>query len=137
MPSSAPGTFPDVQAIVRDLLKTRPELSDVYVADAPDVGFDGTQRAVLVSRMGGAWIDDLHVDQPLIQLEVYGPLKSDAFVLANAARATLLAAIGTRFGTSTVTDVVEADGPRWLPDYVYAGANRYVCVLRLSVRTDG
>ncbi|MEU0600153.1 hypothetical protein ABZ484_18200 [Streptomyces sp. NPDC006393] len=136
MPSSAPGTFPDVQAIVRDLLKTRPELANAYVDDAPPTGFDGTQQAVLISRMGGAWIDDLHVDQPLIQLEVYGPQKSVAHSLANAARATLLAATGTVFGTSFVSDVTEEDGPRWLPDYIYAGANRYVCVLRLSVRTD-
>ncbi|MFJ5291359.1 hypothetical protein [Streptomyces sp. NPDC088348] len=136
MPSSAPGTFPDVQAIVRDLLKTRPELAGAYVDDAPPAGFDGTQQAVLISRMGGAWIDDLHVDQPLIQLEVYGPRKSVAHTLANAARATLLAATGTVFGTSFVSDVTEEDGPRWLPDYIYAGANRYVCILRFTVRTD-
>ncbi|WP_328318854.1 hypothetical protein [Streptomyces sp. NBC_00388] len=136
MPSSAPGTFPDVQAIVRDLLKARPELAGAYVDDAPPAGFDGTQQAVLISRMGGAWVDDLHVDQPLIQLEVYGPQKSVAHTLANAARAALLAATGTVFGTSFVSDVTEADGPRWLPDYIYAGANRYLCVLRLTVRTD-
>ncbi|NED91839.1 hypothetical protein G3I76_68675, partial [Streptomyces sp. SID11233] len=62
MPTSAPGSFPDVQAIVRDLLKKRPEVAEAYVDDAPPDGFDGTQLAVLVSRMGGAWVDDLHVD---------------------------------------------------------------------------
>ncbi|EGJ76190.1 MULTISPECIES: hypothetical protein [unclassified Streptomyces] len=136
MPTSAPGFFPDVQAIVRDLLKKRPEVAEAYVDDAPPDGFDGTQLAVLVSRMGGAWVDDLHVDQPLIQLEVYGPTKSQAHALANAARATLLAATGTVFGTSFIGEVTEEDGPRWLPDYIYAGANRYVCILRMAVRTD-
>ncbi|MGP2441680.1 hypothetical protein [Streptomyces sp. JW3] len=62
--------------------------------------------------------------------------QSTAHILANATRATLLAATGTVFGTSFVSDVTEEDGPRWLPDYIYAGANRYVCILRFTVRTD-
>ncbi|MFD7314409.1 hypothetical protein [Streptomyces sp. NPDC059883] len=134
--SSPPSAFPDVQAIVVDLLDDRAELAGAIVDETPPPGFDGTARAVLVSRVGGAWIDDLHLDQPLIELEVYGPDKSTAHTLANAARAALLTATGRVYGTTTITDVTEADGPRWLPDYVYAAANRYLCVLRLSLRTD-
>ncbi|MFE5732365.1 MULTISPECIES: hypothetical protein [unclassified Streptomyces] len=133
--SSAPSTFPDVEAIVVDLLSDRPELAGAVVDETPPAGFDGTQRAVIVSRRGGAWIDDLHVDRPMIELEVYGPDKTAAHVLANAARAVLLQSAGTAFGTSVITDVAEADGPRWLPDYVYTAANRYLCVIQLSVRT--
>ncbi|URM90075.1 hypothetical protein LUW75_08825 [Streptomyces sp. MRC013] len=133
--SSAPSTFPDVEAIVVDLLSDRPELAGAVIDETPPPGFDGTQRAVIVSRRGGAWIDDLHVDQPLIELEAYGPDKTTAHVLANAARAVLLRSAGTVFGTSVLTDVAEADGPRWLPDYVHTAANRYLCVIRLSVRT--
>ncbi|GGP91577.1 hypothetical protein [Streptomyces roseolilacinus] len=133
--SSAPSTFPDVEAIVVDLLSDRPELAGAVVDESPPTGFDGTQRAVIVSRRGGAWIDDLHLDRPLIELEVYGPDKTAAHALANAARAVLLRCAGTVFGTSVITDVAEADGPRWLPDYVYTAANRYLCVIRLSVRT--
>lgn len=136
MSSSAPETFPDVQAIVVDLLKDRPELVGAVVDDTPPPGFDGTQRAVIVSRMGGAWIDDLHLDQPLIELEVYGPDKATAHTLTNAARAALLGSRGVVVGPTVITDVSEADGPRWLPDYIYAAANRYLCVLRLSLRTD-
>ncbi|GAA2940152.1 hypothetical protein ACWDZ4_07355 [Streptomyces sp. NPDC003016] len=134
--SQAPNTFPDVEAIVVDLLSDRPELAGAIVDDEPPADFNGTQRAVIVSRRGGAWIDDLHVDQPLIELEVYGPTKSAAHLLANQARAVVLQSAGTVFGVSTITDVSEADGPRWLPDYIYTAANRYLCVLRLSVRTD-
>ncbi|MCT4355832.1 hypothetical protein M5362_22075 [Streptomyces sp. Je 1-79] len=134
--SSAPSTFPDVEAIVVDLLSDRPELAGAIVDETPPAGFDGTQRAVIVSRRGGAWIDDLHLDQPLIELEVYGPDKPTAHLLANAARAELLNAAGTTYGTTFISDVVEADGPRWLPDYLYTAANRYLCVLRLSLRTD-
>ncbi|MEU8519772.1 hypothetical protein [Streptomyces sp. NBC_01216] len=133
--SSAPSTFPDVEAIVVDLLSDRAELASATVDDTPPAGFDGTQQAVIVSRRGGAWIDDLHLDQPLIELECYGPDKATAHLLANAARAELLAAAGTAYGATQITDVVEADGPRWLPDYLYTAANRYLCVLRLSLRT--
>lgn len=134
--SSPPSTFPDVEAIVVDLLSDRAELADAIVDETPPPGFDGTAKAVIVSRRGGAWIDDLHLDQPLIELECYGPDKPTAHLLANAARAELLAATGSVYGTTTITDVREADGPRWLPDYVYTAANRYLCVLRLSLRTD-
>ncbi|AOT60463.1 MULTISPECIES: hypothetical protein [Streptomyces] len=134
--SSAPSTFPDVEAIVVDLLSDRPELAGAIVDESPPPGFDGTQRAVIVSRRGGAWVDDLHVDRPMIELEVYGPDKTAAHVLANAARAVLLRCAGTVLGTSVITDAAEADGPRWLPDYVYTAANRYLCVIQLSVRTS-
>ncbi|MFG3495446.1 hypothetical protein [Streptomyces sp. NPDC047928] len=134
--SSPPSTFPDVEAIVVDLLSDRAELADAIVDETPPPGFDGTAKAVIVSRRGGAWIDDLHLDQPLIELECYGPDKPTAHLLANIARAELLAATGAVYGPTTITDVSEADGPRWLPDYVYTAANRYLCVLRLSLRTD-
>ncbi|MER5630019.1 hypothetical protein [Streptomyces nitrosporeus] len=133
--SSPPSTFPDVEAIVVELLSDRPDLADAVVDETPPPGFDGTQPAVIVSRRGGAWIDDLHLDQPLIELETYGPDKATAHRLANSARAELLSATGRTYGTDIViTDVVEADGPRWLPEYLYPAANRYLTVLRVSLR---
>ncbi|MFE9820261.1 hypothetical protein [Streptomyces sp. NBC_00236] len=133
--SSPPSTFPDVEAIVVELLSDRPDLADAVVDETPPPGFDGTQPAVIVSRRGGAWIDDLHLDRPLIELEAYGPDKVTAHRLANAARAELLSAVGRTYGTNVViTDVVEADGPRWLPEYLYPAANRYLTVMRVSLR---
>jgi hypothetical protein len=41
---------------------------------------------------------------------------------------------GAVHGAATVVDVVEEDGPRWLPDYRHATANRYVSTTRLVVR---
>ncbi|WP_434595008.1 hypothetical protein [Streptomyces sp. A5-4] len=131
---SPPSVFPDVQALVVDLLADRSELAGVIVDESPPAGFDGTAKAVLVSRVGGAWIDDLHLDQPLVELEVYGPDKTTAHTLANTARAALLAATGTVRGTTTLTDITEADGPRWLPDFVRPRASRYVSTFRISVR---
>ncbi|QIQ04686.1 hypothetical protein HA039_22505 [Streptomyces liangshanensis] len=126
--------FPDVERLVVDFLEDRPEMVGVTVDNRPPAGFDGTQKAVLVSRVGGVWVDDLHLDKPLLDLEVYGPDKTTAHAVALAARACVLELIGTRYGTAVVTDVDEADGPRWLPDYNRPAGNRYLATLRLSIR---
>ncbi|MFI9807625.1 hypothetical protein ACIHEJ_25230 [Streptomyces sp. NPDC052301] len=123
-----PSSFPDVEALVVDILKQDPALSTALVTVQPPSDFNGTTAAVLVNRRGGAWVGELHVDQPLIELEVYGPTKQAAHVLANSARRALLATAGNRYGTNLITEVEEQDGPRWLPDYLYHAANRYVSV---------
>ncbi|GGZ15429.1 hypothetical protein GCM10010387_04700 [Streptomyces inusitatus] len=127
-------TFPDAERLVVDFLKTRPELTGAAVDNRPPAVFDGTQRAVLVSRVGGAWVDDLNLDRPLLDLEVYGPDKTAAHTLALAARACVLELTGTSYGTAFVSDVSEEDGPRWLPDYNRPAGNRYLSTIRLSVR---
>ncbi|WP_426365545.1 hypothetical protein [Streptomyces sp. E-08] len=131
--TTPPSAFPDVEKLVVDVLKADPALAGVTVAVQAPAGFDGTQNAVLVNRRGGAWIGDLHVDKPLIEFEVYGPTKNAAHVLANAARRALLATIGKQLGANFVSDVEEQDGPRWMPDYLYRGANRYLCVIQISL----
>ncbi|MFI8267680.1 hypothetical protein [Streptomyces rubiginosohelvolus] len=130
----SPLAFPDAERLVVDHLKNRPELAGAVVDNRPPPGFDGTQKAVLVSRVGGAWVDDLHLDQPLIDLEVYGPDKTAAHTVALAARAAVLTLTGTTYGGAAVTDVAEADGPRWLPDYHRPAGNRYLSTVRVSVR---
>ncbi|GGT88448.1 MULTISPECIES: hypothetical protein [Streptomyces] len=131
--TTPPSAFPDVEKLVVDVLKADPALAGATVAVHPPTGFDGTQSVVLVNRRGGAWIGDLHVDMPVIEFEVYGPSKNAAHTLANAARKALLATIGKKVGSNVFHDVEEQDGPRWTPDYLYRGANRYVCLIRVSV----
>ncbi|MEV6181441.1 hypothetical protein ACIHAR_15460 [Streptomyces sp. NPDC052016] len=128
-----PSAFPDVEALVVDILEADSALSTALVTVEPPSDFDGRTAAVLVNRRGGAWIGELHVDQPLIELEVYGPTKQAAHVLANSARRALMAAAGNRYGTNLITEVEEQDGPRWLPDYLYSAANRYVTVLKVFI----
>ncbi|MFF8969752.1 hypothetical protein [Streptomyces sp. NPDC014995] len=128
-----PSAFPDVEALVVDILEADSALSTALVTVDPPSDFDGTTAAVLVNRRGGAWVGELHVDQPLIELEVYGPTKQAAHVLANSARRALMAAAGNRYGTNLITEVEEQDGPRWLPDYLYSAANRYVTVLKVFI----
>ncbi|KUF17540.1 hypothetical protein [Streptomyces silvensis] len=127
-------TFPDAERLVVDFLKNRPELTGTTVDNRPPAGFDGTQKAVLVSRVGGAFLDDQHLDQPLLDLEVYGPDKTTAHGVALAARACVLELTGTSYGTAVVTDVAEEDGPRWLPDYLRPQGNRYLATVRLRLR---
>ncbi|MFE0454059.1 hypothetical protein [Streptomyces sp. NPDC058914] len=128
-----PSAFPDVEALVVDILEADSALSTALVTVEPPSDFDGRTAAVLVNRRGGAWVGELHVDQPLIELEVYGPTKQAAHVLANSARRALMAAAGNRYGTNLITEVEEQDGPRWLPDYLYSAANRYVTVLKVFI----
>jgi hypothetical protein len=127
-------TFPDVERLLVDALKDRPELAGVVVDNRPPPGFDGTQKAVLVSRVGGAWIDDQHLDQPLVDFEVYGPDKSAAHAVALTARALTINLRGISYGGALVVDVVEEDGPRWRPDYLHAASNRYLSTVRLVIR---
>jgi len=126
-----PSAFPDVEALVVEILKADAAVAAALVTVQPPADFNGTTAAVLVNRRGGAWIGQLHVDQPLIELEVYGPTKHDAHILANSARRALMAAAGHTYGTNQITEVEEQDGPRWLPDYLYSAANRYLSVLKV------
>ncbi|GAA2395816.1 hypothetical protein GCM10010420_21700 [Streptomyces glaucosporus] len=127
-------TFPDVERLVVDFLENRAELAGVVVDNRPPAGFDGTQKAVLVSRMGGAWVDDQHLDEPLVDLEVYGPDKTTAHTVALSARACVLELADTVYGGAVVVDVSEADGPRWLPDHNRPAGNRYRSTIRLLLR---
>ncbi|MET9733784.1 hypothetical protein ABZZ79_24970 [Streptomyces sp. NPDC006458] len=126
--------FPDVEDLVVDYLTDRTELSTATVSNVPPSGFTGTQPVVLVSRAGGAWIDDQHLDQPLVDFEVYGPDKTAAHTLALKVRSAVLTLRGTTQGTTLVSDVVEADGPRWAPDWNRSSANRYYSTVRLVIR---
>jgi hypothetical protein len=126
--------FPDVERLVVDSIKDRPQLAGVLVDNRPPPDFDGTRRAVLISRVGGAWIDDQHLDHPLIDFEAYGPDKSTAHGVALAARAVTIGLRGVDYGGAVVVDVIEEDGPRWLPDYHHPGSNRYLSTVRLVIR---
>lgn len=118
-----PSAFPDVEAMIVDILEDDSRLSGAIVAVQAPTGFDGTAAAVFVNRRGGAWVGERHVDQPLIELEG----------LANDARQAVLAMANNKYGTNLVTDVEEQDGPRWLPDCPYSAANRYVTVMKVYV----
>ncbi|GAA1221510.1 hypothetical protein GCM10009665_09650 [Kitasatospora nipponensis] len=130
----APTVFPDAERVIVDFLRNRTEFASATVDNKPPAGFDGTQAVVLVSRTGGVWIDDQHLDLPQVDLEVYGPDKTSAHALILLARAAVLQLRGTAYGTAQILDVVETDGPRWLPDYNRPAGNRYRNTVRLTVQ---
>ncbi|GAA0430122.1 hypothetical protein [Streptomyces luteireticuli] len=130
----APITFPDVERLIIDSLKFRSEFAGVEIDNRPAADFDGKRKAVLVSRTGGAWVDDLHLDQPLVELEVYGPDKTAAHQLSLLVRTALLQLRGTTYGSAVVHDVVETEAVRWFPDFNRPAANRYRTTVWLSLR---
>ncbi|MFJ9005531.1 hypothetical protein [Streptomyces canus] len=127
-------TFPDVEQLVVDLLKDRSELAGVVVDVAPPSGFDGSQRAVLVSRVGGP----RRSARPGAAASGRGPRGIPCAPRPWRGRTPPGRPADCRAGRppprQAVIDVVEEDGPRWLPDYRHAAANRYVSTTRLVVR---
>lgn len=126
--------FADVEGFLVERLKAPLESVRALVAVAPPPGFDGTARAVLVSRVGGAWVEDLRMDQALVEFEAFGPDKAAAHAVALAARTHVLGLRGAPYPGGLVADVVEEDGPRWLPDYRHPTGNRYVSIVRVVLR---
>lgn len=126
--------FADVEGFLVDRLKVPMEAVRALVAVAPPSGFDGTARAVLVSRVGGAWVEDLRMDQALVEVEAFGPDKAAAHAVALVARSHVLTLRGTPYPGGLVADVVEEDGPHWLPDYRHPTGNRYVSIIRVVLR---
>ncbi|MBC2877442.1 MULTISPECIES: hypothetical protein [Streptomyces] len=127
-------TFPDVERLIIDNLRYRSEFTGVIVDNRPPAGFDGTQKAVLVSRTGGAWVDDLHLDQPLVELEVFGPDKTAAHTLSLLVRTALLQLRGSTYANAVVADVVETEAVRWFPDFNRPAGNRYRTTVWFALR---
>ncbi len=126
--------FPDIENVIAIFLEARPELDGVAVGVGLPPNFDGTQRAVVVTRRGGAFLPDDGLDNALARIEIYGPGKSTAHVLAGVVRGVLLLLPqATHAGGVVVSEVEENQGPYWAPDRKRNDANRYVMRYRLVV----
>jgi hypothetical protein len=126
--------FPDVENLVVTFLKTRQELDGVAVGVTLPAAFDGSQRAVVVNRLGGAYAPDDGLDDALALIDTYGGDKTAAYAVANAVRGVLplLTSVGHADGT-VVSEVEESQGPCWAPDRRHDNASRYVMRYRLVV----
>jgi hypothetical protein len=126
--------FPDIESLVVVFLRTCPELDGVSVDVDLPAEFDGSQRAVVVSRLGGAFLADDGLDDALALIDTYGGDKTTAHAVANAARGVLpLLTSRNHAGDVVVTEVEERQGPCWSPDRRHDGASRYVMRYRLVV----
>jgi len=126
--------FPDIESLVVVFLRTCPELDGVSVDVNLPAEFDGSQRAVVVNRLGGAFLADDGLDDALVLIDTYGGDKTTAHAVANAVRGVLpLLASRNHAGDVVVTEVEERQGPCWSPDRRHDGASRYVMKYRLVV----
>lgn len=125
--------FPDSEAVAATWLRSRPELAGIQVST--DLrGYTAGQRRIVITRVGGVPSLAIRVDNPRLDVDVFGTDKADAHDLAQLARA-LLHELPT--GDHTALDAVVANvaddvGLQWLPDPDTQAA-RYVLTLRLAV----
>jgi hypothetical protein len=126
--------FPDAEALVARFLSARPELTGIPVGVTLPANFDGTSRAVLISRVGGEFVEYQILDLPVLRVETYGPDKPAAHQLARTVRGLLSLLPESRHADrAIVSDVNEERGPHWLPDGKRQGAARYMSRIQLVV----
>lgn len=129
-----PLLFPNVENVVAGFLQGRPELAGVPVGSLPPPEFDGTQRAVVLTRLGGHFADDDQLDHAELRIDSYGPDKLAAHTLACAVRGVL--PLITRLALAdgvVLPDTTEIQGPCFSPDRRHADATRYLMKHRFVV----
>lgn len=133
--SQEPLVFPDVEQAVAGFVRARPELSGIPVGSSVPPGFDGTQRAVVLTRLGGVYLDDDRLDNAEVRLDSYGPGKTAAQAVALALRGVLPLLDAPGSGT-VFSDVAELQGPCFVLDRRFSDANRYVMRYRFVARVE-
>jgi hypothetical protein len=108
---------PDVVDRIRDHLLTVAAVTTqvgtrIYGFDLPT---SPTYPAVRLIRVGGPADFEGHIDEALVQVDVFGSTRENAYDAHAPVRAAL-AAMGGLFGTDVISKVVEVTGPGWLPD---------------------
>lgn len=129
----APIVLPDDEALVCAWLGARTEIvtAGAVVADRLPDGYDGTQLAVTVSRIGGAmdsggggqWLD-----RPRLDVSCWGKSKAEAKDLSQTVRSLMAVA---RFDDHSAAGAVwsntsEDVGPQWIPSDKYPESGRYL-----------
>jgi hypothetical protein len=92
------------------------------------------EARIQLFRVGGAPLDQetQHVDRAVVQLNVYGASKAEAFDTARAALRALLLARSTPHELGAVTHVERLTGPTWSPDPT-TDAPRYLVTMAITV----
>ncbi|MFD9890635.1 hypothetical protein ACFWY9_14920 [Amycolatopsis sp. NPDC059027] len=122
-----PLNFPNVESVVAGFLQGRQELSGVPIGSVLPPGFNGTQRAVVLTRLGGVFVDDDQLDNAEVRIDSYGPDKIAAHALACVVRGVLPLLTRAALGAS---DLAEIQGPCFSVDRRHSDANRYLMKYR-------
>jgi hypothetical protein len=126
--------FPDVEELLAAFLRARGGFDGVSVGPVLPPDFDGTGRAVVLTRLGGRYRQDDGVDEALVRVDSYGPGKPASQELASAVRGVLpLLTTVAHAGGVVVSDVDEHQGPCWSPDRRHGDADRYLMKYRLII----
>jgi hypothetical protein len=135
LPIFMPLAFFNVERVLVSFLGPRPELVDVLVADRLPDDYNGSAPAVIVTRVGGEFSTDDHLDRAVVRVDTYGPDKLTALDLAGTVRGLVwLAPEAAHTGGAVVSDVAEDRGPSWLRDPGFPDANRYTTRYLLLIR---
>ncbi|MQY07761.1 DUF3168 domain-containing protein [Actinomadura macrotermitis] len=129
--------FPDVEKLVGDRLRARPELAGVAIGPLPPAGTDGTVPAVVLIRDGGSYREDEVIDDAQLRIETYGPDLPAAHALILKVRALLADLPEADLPGVVVSDVSEEGGVRGLrrlTDRNRPAFTRYVLNVRLLIR---
>jgi hypothetical protein len=130
----APLVFPNVESVVASFLQGRAELTGMPVGSDVPAAFDGTQRAVVLTRLGGLYVDDDQLDHAEVRIDSYGPDKVSAQPVALTVRGLLpLLVAGNLQDGVVISDVTEIQGPLFSIDLRHSGANRYIMKYRFTV----
>lgn len=107
--------FPDAEAMAADILRAANICSGRIYSSRPNAV---TLPMAIVQRLGGLPSDRRAVDNPRIQVDIWGNSKSEARAAAEAAREALHRAEGTTFSSRNgyVNSVEDETGLTWLPD---------------------
>jgi len=134
MADARPLLFPNVESVVADFLQGRQEIAGVPVGSLLPSEFDGTQRAVVVTRLGGRFADDDQLDHADLRIDFYGPDKVAAHTLACAVRGVLPLITQVALADGVVlSDATEIQGPCFSIDRRNFDATRYLIRHRFVV----
>lgn len=121
--------FPDAEAVVIHALGEAEIEATAALPTNPDY------PCVVVKRVGGLPVEKHHLDNPNIQIEVWGTSKAEAQDLAQQARSAIHEIEGTLYSTpiaAFVSGVEDTLGLSWSPDPVTNQA-RYVFAVGLYI----
>lgn len=122
--------FPDAEALVGDVLRAASLVVDTRVYSS--IPKSPTFPLITLQRIGGTPVERHRLDQPRIQIDVWGTSKSEAHDIAQAARVAIHEMEGQTFATAYVSGVDDAFGLTWFPDPPTA-RDRYIFGVALTL----